>query len=167
MNLTLPAVAVQGVQATARAWLRRLPAVRRWPSGPGVCEAKQVRVAVPGNVEIQTQKYVEGLPSELDAPHQPLPFAYISTGEETAFINFLDPTRAPRKCSPSTGPTRSAVAVCRYRCTPGSGAMAHMSSLTIANRRRCGRGCERCRWSFCRVCGRTRSKRSRTSKEPV
>jgi type I restriction enzyme R subunit len=34
---------------------------------------------------------VEGLPASLTAPQKPLPFAHISTGEETVFINELDP----------------------------------------------------------------------------
>jgi len=56
----------------------------------GVCEAKPAGFLV-RNVEVQTKKYVEGLPDELEAPFKPLPFAYISTGEETAFINCFDP----------------------------------------------------------------------------
>ena len=56
----------------------------------GVCEAKPAGFLV-RNVEVQTKKYVEGLPDELEAPFKPLPFAYISTGEETAFINRFDP----------------------------------------------------------------------------
>lgn len=56
----------------------------------GVCEAKPAGFLV-RNVEVQTKKYVDGLPSVLDAPFKPLPFAYISTGEETAFINHFDP----------------------------------------------------------------------------
>ena len=56
----------------------------------GVCEAKPAGVPV-RNVEMQAKKYVDGLPDVLDAPFKPLPFAYISTGEETAFINHFDP----------------------------------------------------------------------------
>lgn len=56
----------------------------------GVCEAKPAGVAV-RNVEPQAKRYAEGLPEELEAPIKPLPFSYISTGEETAFINHLDP----------------------------------------------------------------------------
>jgi type I restriction enzyme, R subunit len=40
---------------------------------------------------------VDGLPLTLDAPHKPLPFAYISAGEETAFINYLDPLPRTRE----------------------------------------------------------------------
>ena len=38
-----------------------------------------------------TQKNVERVPAELDVPIKPLPFAYVSTGDETVFINQLDP----------------------------------------------------------------------------
>lgn len=56
----------------------------------GVIEAKPAGYSFT-SVEVQAQKYVEGLPASLDAPISPLPFAYISTGEETVFINTLDP----------------------------------------------------------------------------
>jgi type I restriction enzyme R subunit len=56
----------------------------------GVCEAKPAGVPV-RNVEVQAKRYVLGLPDALDAPFKPLPFAYISTGEETAFVNHFDP----------------------------------------------------------------------------
>jgi type I restriction enzyme, R subunit len=56
----------------------------------GVCEAKPAGNTLLG-VEYQARKYVEGLSAMLDAPIKPLPFAYLSTGEETVFINNLDP----------------------------------------------------------------------------
>src|SRR2546426_4781015 len=56
----------------------------------GVVEAKPSGYR-PQSVDFQAKKYVEGLPASLTAPHKPLPFAYISTGEETVFINTLDP----------------------------------------------------------------------------
>jgi type I restriction enzyme R subunit len=56
----------------------------------GVCEAKPVGFPV-RSVEVQAKRYVEGLPPELDGPLKPLPFAYVSTGEETVLINHLDP----------------------------------------------------------------------------
>jgi type I restriction enzyme R subunit len=37
------------------------------------------------------KKYVQGIPPALEAPYKPLPFAYLSTGEETLFINHFDP----------------------------------------------------------------------------
>ena len=56
----------------------------------GVVEAKPAGYSFT-SVEVQAKKYVEGLPASLTAPLKPLPFAYISTGEETVFINTLDP----------------------------------------------------------------------------
>src|SRR2546422_869364 len=56
----------------------------------GVVEAKPAGYSFT-SVEFQAKKYVEGLPASLTAPRKPLPFAYISTGEETVFINSLDP----------------------------------------------------------------------------
>ena len=56
----------------------------------GVCEAKPAGTALIG-VEHQVKKYVEGIPPALDPPYRPLPFAYLSTGEETLFINHFDP----------------------------------------------------------------------------
>jgi type I restriction enzyme, R subunit len=56
----------------------------------GVCEAKPAGTALIG-VEHQVKKYVQGIPAALEAPFKPLPFAYLSTGEETLFINHFDP----------------------------------------------------------------------------
>lgn len=56
----------------------------------GVVEAKPAGYSFT-SVEFQAKKYVQGLPASLTAPRKPLPFAYISTGEETVFINQLDP----------------------------------------------------------------------------
>ena len=56
----------------------------------GVVEAKPAGFSLT-SVEVQAKKYVDGLPAALSTPHRPLPFAYISTGEETVFINELDP----------------------------------------------------------------------------
>src|SRR5258705_428530 len=56
----------------------------------GVVEAKPAGYSFT-SVEFQPKKSVDGRPASLPAPHKPLPFAYISTGEETVFINELDP----------------------------------------------------------------------------
>jgi type I restriction enzyme R subunit len=48
----------------------------------GVCEAKPAGTPLIG-VEHQVKKYVAGIPPALAAPYTPLPFAYLSTGEET------------------------------------------------------------------------------------
>jgi type I restriction enzyme R subunit len=50
----------------------------------GVVEAKKEGTTLIG-VEIQTQKYSEGIPEALPAPRRPLPFLYESTGIETRF----------------------------------------------------------------------------------
>jgi type I restriction enzyme R subunit len=56
----------------------------------GVVEAKPAGYSLT-SVEFQAKKYVDGLPDSLTAPQKPLPFTYISTGEETVLINMLDP----------------------------------------------------------------------------
>ncbi|HZH98785.1 MAG TPA: DEAD/DEAH box helicase family protein, partial [Fimbriimonadaceae bacterium] len=56
----------------------------------GVVEAKPEGTTLSG-VEIQTEKYSEGLPPNLPAVRRPLPFLYQSTGVETCFTNALDP----------------------------------------------------------------------------
>ena len=56
----------------------------------GLIEAKKEGSTLIG-VEIQTQKYSEGIPEDLPAPRRPLPFLYQSTGIETRFTNLLEP----------------------------------------------------------------------------
>ena len=56
----------------------------------GVVEAKKLGETLTG-VEVQTEKYSEGLPAALPAWRRPLPFLYQSTGAETRFTNALDP----------------------------------------------------------------------------
>ena len=59
----------------------------------GVIEAKKVGATLTG-VEVQSDKYIYGLPDGLPRWHNPMPFSYQSTGIETRFTNGLDP--APR-----------------------------------------------------------------------
>jgi type I restriction enzyme R subunit len=95
INLGVPAVAVREFPlARGHGFADYLLFVDR--QAVGVVEAKPAGTPV-RNVEPQTDKYVQGLPDELDAPHRPLPFAYISTGEETAFINHFDPNPRTRE----------------------------------------------------------------------
>ncbi|HXU34499.1 MAG TPA: type I restriction-modification enzyme R subunit C-terminal domain-containing protein [Thermoanaerobaculia bacterium] len=61
----------------------------------GVLEAKPEGHPLSG-VEPQTQIYSAGLPFYLQAPVDPLPFLYRSTGALTAFTNLLDPVPASR-----------------------------------------------------------------------
>ncbi|MEX2163177.1 MAG: type I restriction-modification enzyme R subunit C-terminal domain-containing protein [Sulfuricaulis sp.] len=56
----------------------------------GVIEAKKIGHTLTG-VEIQSDKYTNGLPAGLPTWHNPLPFAYESTGVETRFTNNIDP----------------------------------------------------------------------------
>ena len=56
----------------------------------GVVEAKKEGDTLAG-VEVQAEKYANGLPPSLAAWHRPLPFLYQSTGGETFFTNALDP----------------------------------------------------------------------------
>ena len=56
----------------------------------GIIEAKKVGSTLTG-VEIQSDKYKNGLPDTLPAWYRPLPFCYESTGLETRFTNNLDP----------------------------------------------------------------------------
>jgi hypothetical protein len=56
----------------------------------GVLEAKKVEFPL-GGVEIQAQQYSEGLPDHLDAPYEPLPLCYLSTGAVTKFSCNFDP----------------------------------------------------------------------------
>ncbi|HQU17334.1 MAG TPA: DEAD/DEAH box helicase family protein, partial [Gammaproteobacteria bacterium] len=56
----------------------------------GVIEAKKQGVTLSG-VEVQSDRYTQGLPDGLPRWHNPLPFAYQSTGAETRFTNGLDP----------------------------------------------------------------------------
>jgi type I restriction enzyme R subunit len=56
----------------------------------GVIEAKKAGVTLSG-VEIQSDRYTQGLPLTLPAWFRPLPFRYQSTGIETRFTSGLDP----------------------------------------------------------------------------
>ncbi len=85
-------------------------AVREFPlkSGPvdyglyvdgavaGAIEAKKEGWTLTG-VELQSQRYSEGLPDALPAYRRPLPFLYESTGIETQFTNLLDPEPRSRE----------------------------------------------------------------------
>jgi type I restriction enzyme R subunit len=62
----------------------------------GVLEAKKEGFPLTG-VEVQAQKYSEGLPETLAAPFTPLPFCYLSTGAETRFSNNFDPRPRSRR----------------------------------------------------------------------
>jgi type I restriction enzyme, R subunit len=56
----------------------------------GALEAKPEGQTLRG-VEVQADKYTNGLPYDLKPPVTPLPFRYVSTGAETIFWSNLDP----------------------------------------------------------------------------
>ena len=62
----------------------------------GAVEAKPEGATLSG-VEAQSGKYSVGLPAQVPAWHQPLPFLYESTGVETFFTNGLDPQPRSRR----------------------------------------------------------------------
>ena len=62
----------------------------------GAIEAKPEGTTLTG-VELQSEKYSEGLPPELPAVIRPLPFMYESTGIETRFTSRLDPEPRSRR----------------------------------------------------------------------
>jgi type I restriction enzyme R subunit len=62
----------------------------------GAIEAKKEGWTLAG-VELQSQRYSEGLPDALPAYRRPLPFLYESTGVETQFTNLLDPEPRSRE----------------------------------------------------------------------
>jgi len=62
----------------------------------GVLEAKKLGFPLTG-VEVQAERYSDGLPDALDAPYRPLPFCYLSTGAVTKFTNLLDPHPRSRR----------------------------------------------------------------------
>ncbi len=62
----------------------------------GVIEAKPEGTTLT-EVEHQSGKYVEGLPSWMQPPVYPLPFIYESTGTETRFTNGYDPEARSRR----------------------------------------------------------------------
>ena len=61
----------------------------------GVIEAKALGKSLSGG-KSQATKYINGLPPNIPAWAHPLPFYYLSTGEETRFYNGLSPTPKTR-----------------------------------------------------------------------
>lgn len=62
----------------------------------GAVEAKPSGVTLAG-VESQSAKYSTGLPKDLPASNDPLPFLYETTGDETMFTNGFDPEPRSRQ----------------------------------------------------------------------
>lgn len=69
-----------------------------WINGKaaGTLEAKPAGVTLTG-VEVQSSRYVTGLPEQVDAHGRPLPFSYQSTGTETRFTDLRDPDARSRR----------------------------------------------------------------------
>ena len=65
----------------------------------GVIAAKKQGATLTG-VEVQSGRYVQGLPANLPAWSRPLPFVWESTGVETHFTNGLDPEPRARAVFP-------------------------------------------------------------------
>jgi hypothetical protein len=61
----------------------------------GVIEAKKEGATLTG-VEVQSRKYIDGLPEKVSALVKPPPFAFESTGIETRLTNGFDPEPASR-----------------------------------------------------------------------
>jgi type I restriction enzyme R subunit len=85
----------------------------------GVVEAKKEGATLVG-VEIQTQKYSEGIPAALPAPRRPLPFLYQSTGIETRFTNLLEPNASSRNVFTFHRPETLAEGLRDELASPGS-----------------------------------------------
>jgi len=97
----------------------------------GVVEAKAEGHTLTG-VEIQTQKYSEGIPASVPAPCRPLPFCYQSTAVETRFTNLLEPEAASRPVFCFHTPATLAEWVRDEVAAPGStprARLAHMPPL--------------------------------------
>ena len=94
----------------------------------GVVEAKAEGHTLTG-VEIQTQKYSEGIPAGVPAPCRPLPFCYQSTGVETRFTNLLEPEAASRPVFCFHTPATLAEWVRDEVATPGSTPKARLAYM--------------------------------------
>ena len=94
----------------------------------GVVEAKKEGSTLVG-VEIQTQKYSEGIPDALPAPRRPLPFCYQSTGVETRFTNLLEPDASSRQVFSFHTPATLAQWLADDLASPGSAPKARLLSM--------------------------------------
>ncbi|HEY1159610.1 MAG TPA: DEAD/DEAH box helicase family protein, partial [Terracidiphilus sp.] len=99
----------------------------------GVVEAKKEGTALIG-VEIQTQKYSEGIPAALPAPRRPLPFLYQSTGIETRFTNLLEPNASSRALFSFHRPETLSQWLQDELASPGSTSKARLASMPLLSR---------------------------------
>lgn len=96
----------------------------------GVIEAKPEGSTLVG-VEIQTQKYSEGVPTTIPAPRRPLPFCYQSTGIETRFTNLLEPNASSRNVFSFHRPETLSSWLKDELSTPGSTPKARLASMPV------------------------------------
>jgi type I restriction enzyme R subunit len=96
----------------------------------GVIEAKKEGATLVG-VEIQTQKYSEGLPLAIPAPRRPLPFCYQSTGIETRFTNLLEPDASSRNVFSFHRPETLSLWLKDELSIPGSTPKARLAPMPI------------------------------------
>jgi type I restriction enzyme R subunit len=94
----------------------------------GVIEAKKEGSTLVG-IEIQTQKYSEGLPKALPAPRRPLPFLYQSTGAETRFTNLLEPNASSRAVFSFHRPETLSQWLSDELASPGSTSKARLATM--------------------------------------
>jgi type I restriction enzyme R subunit len=94
----------------------------------GVVEAKKEGSTLIG-VEIQTQKYSEGIPEALPAPRRPLPFLYQSTGIETRFTNLIEPHASSRPTFSFHQPATLSEWLNDELATPGSAFKARLATM--------------------------------------
>ena len=94
----------------------------------GVIEAKKEGTTLIG-VEIQTQKYSEGIPESLPAPRRPIPFLYQSTGIETRFTNLLEPNASSRGVFSFHRPETLSQWLADELANPGSTFKARLTSM--------------------------------------
>jgi type I restriction enzyme, R subunit len=94
----------------------------------GVIEAKKEGATLVG-VEIQTQKYSEGIPTALPAPRRPLPFLYQSTGIESRFTNLLETHASSRSVFSFHRPEMLSQWLQDDLATPGTTFKARLASM--------------------------------------
>jgi type I restriction enzyme, R subunit len=94
----------------------------------GVVEAKKEGSTLNG-VEIQTQKYSEGIPEVLPAHGRPLPFLYQSTGIETRFTSLLEPNPSSRSIFSFHRPETLSQRLGDELASPGSALKARLASI--------------------------------------
>jgi type I restriction enzyme R subunit len=101
----------------------------------GTIEAKPAGTTLT-EVELQSLKYITGLPSEMYSSFERLPFAYESTGKETRFTNGLDPEPRSRRVynfhRPATVSEWATAGLAHTQATPLA-RLQHMPALSTVN----------------------------------